>query len=92
LHPRTIDYALNIEPGATAKEANISGNIFIATGITTGGIFNPASLGYNDLPTYNIQGNQGVADNTPTIQMTMDNVFPFNGATTALGSYNSFSR
>ena len=86
LHPRTIDYALNIEPGATAKEANISGNIFIATGITTGGIFNPASLGYNDLPTYNIQGNQGIADNTPTIQMTMDNVFPFNGATTALAA------
>lgn len=81
LHPRTVDYALNIESGATAKEANISGNIFIATGITTGGIFNPNSLGYNDLPTYNIQGNQGIADNTPTIQLTIDT---FAGATTSL--------
>lgn len=81
LHPRTIDYAISIEEGSSARSANIAGNIFISTGITTGGIFNPNSLGYNDLPTYNIQGNQGIADNTPKIQLTIDN---FTGATTAL--------
>jgi hypothetical protein len=81
LHPRGADYAINIQPGSTAKLANISGNIFIETGTTTGGIFNPASLGYNDIPTYNIQGNQGVPDNTATLQFTIDN---FAGATTAL--------
>jgi len=86
LHPRTVDYALNIETGATAKEANISGNIFIATGITTGGIFNPASLGYNDLPTYNIQGNQGIADNTSTIQASIDQVQSF---TTTIAAINT---
>jgi hypothetical protein len=81
LHPRTTDYALNIEEGSTAASGNISGNIFISTGITTGGIFNPNSLGYNDLPTYNIQGNQGVSDNVPKIQLTIDN---FVGSTTSL--------
>ena len=81
LHPRTIDYAISIEEGSSARSANIAGNIFISTGITTGGIFNPNSLSYNDLPTYNIQGNQGIADNSPKIQITIDN---FTGATTSL--------
>jgi hypothetical protein len=81
LHPKGPDYAVEIEIGSTAKSANISGNIFIETGITTGGIFNPAGLGYNDIPTYNIQGNQGVRDNTATLQFTIDT---FAGATTAL--------
>jgi hypothetical protein len=72
LHPRTADYAVNIEKTHSSKEGNITGNIFISTGITSGGIFNPASSTYNDLPEYNIQGNQGVADNIPTIQASID--------------------
>ena len=86
LHPRTSDYAVFIEQGHSTKEGNVSGNIFITTGITTGGVFDPNSLTYNDLPEYNIQGNQGVQDNTPTIQGTIDN---FASATTTISAANT---
>jgi len=72
LHPRTSGYAASIDAGSTTALGNISGNIFITTGITTGGIFNPASVGFNELPTYNIQANTGIPDNTPTIQASID--------------------
>jgi hypothetical protein len=72
LHPRTSGYAATIEEDSTTVLGNVSGNIFITSGITTGGIFGPTSVGYNELQTYNIQGNQGIADNTPTIQATID--------------------
>lgn len=88
LHPRTTDFAVFIEPGHSTQEGNISGNIFINTGATTGAIFNPNSLGYNDLGTYNIQGNQGIADNTPTIQITSDVDFAGAGLVTTIGGGN----
>ena len=72
LHPRTSGYAATIEVSSSTALGNVSGNIFITTGITTGGIFGPTSVGYNELQTYNIQGNQGIADNTPTIEATID--------------------
>jgi hypothetical protein len=72
LHPRTSGYAATIEASNSTALGNVSGNIFITTGITTGGIFGPTSVTYNELQTYNIQGNQGIADNTPTIQATID--------------------
>jgi hypothetical protein len=86
LHPRTADFAVKIEEGHSAEEGNVSGNIFIQTGITTGGIFEPTSLNYNDLPSYNIQGNQGIQDNTPTIQATIDN---FTNTTTTINAANT---
>jgi len=86
LHPRTVDYAISIEEGSSTRSANIAGNIFISTGITTGGIFNTNSLGYNDLPTYNIQGNQGIADNIPAIQGSIDQV---QGFTTTITTVNT---
>jgi len=72
LHPRTSGYAATIEASNSTALGNVSGNIFITTGITTGGIFGPTSVTYNELQTYNIQGNQGIADNTPSIQGTID--------------------
>jgi hypothetical protein len=86
LHPRTADYAVFIEEGHSAKEGNVSGNIFITTGTTTGGVFDPNSLTYNDLPEYNIQGNQGIQDNVPTIQATIDN---FTSVTTVINAVNT---
>ena len=86
LHPRTADFAINIEQGFSTKEGNISGNIFITTGTTTGDVFNPNSIGYNDLPEINIQGNQGIQDNTPTIQATIDN---FTGTITPIALSNT---
>lgn len=86
LHPRTADYAVCIKQGHSSREGNVSGNIFITTGITTGGVFDPNSLGYNDLPEYNIQGNQGIQDNVPTIQATIDN---FMSATTVISAANT---
>lgn len=86
LHPRTSDYAVFIEQGHSAREGNVSGNIFITTGITTGGVFDPNSLTYNDLPEYNIQGNQGIQDNVPTIQATIDN---FTNVTTVINAANT---
>jgi len=77
LHPRTSGYAASIEVGSNTGLGNISGNIFVTSGITTGGIFSPSSVTYNELPTYNIQGNQGIADNTPTIQATIDTLQDF---------------
>ena len=85
LHPRTADYGINIEPGSTTVSGNVSGNIFLSTGLTTGGTFNPASLGYNDLPTYNIQGNQGIADNTATIQASSNK---FSNIVTTINAQN----
>ena len=85
LHPRTSDYGINIEPGSTTVSGNVSGNIFLSTGLTTGGTFNPASLGYNDLPTYNIQGNQGIADNTATIQASSNK---FSNIVTTINTQN----
>jgi len=72
LHPRTSGFAAVIEEGSTTALGNVSGNIFITSGVTSGGIFGPTSVGYNELQTYNIQGNQGIADNTPSIQGTID--------------------
>ena len=72
LHPRTSGYAATIEEGSNTVLGNVSGNIFITSGITTGGVFGSTSVGYNELQTYNIQGNQGISDNTPTIQATID--------------------
>ena len=86
LHPRTSDYAVFIEQGHSSREGNVSGNIFITTGITTGGVFDPNSLTYNDLPEYNIQGNQGIQDNVPTIQATIDN---FTSVTTVINAVNT---
>ena len=85
LHPRTADYGINIEPGSTTVSGNVSGNIFLSTGLTTGGTFNPASLGYNDLPAYNIQGNQGIADNTATIQASSNK---FSNIVTTINTQN----
>jgi len=86
LHPRTADYAVFIEKGHSTREGNVSGNIFITTETTTGGVFNPNSLKYNDLPEYNIQGNQGIQDNVPTIQATIDN---FTSVTTVINAVNT---
>lgn len=72
LRPRTSGYAASIDAASTTALGNIAGNIFITTGLTTGGIFNPSSVGFNELPTYNIQANTGIPDNTPTIQASID--------------------
>ena len=49
---------------------NISGNVLI----TTGGGTALAGATYDDIKTINIQGNQGIADNTPYILVTMNGI------------------
>lgn len=53
---------------ATTRLGNISGNVLI----TTGGGTALAGATYDDIKTINIQGNQGIADNTPYILVTMN--------------------
>ena len=85
LHPRTVDFAVLIEENhiTPTGDANITGNVFIGLGLTSGGIINPAGADYNGLPEYNIQSNQGIADNTPTEQATIDN---FTGTVTTISA------
>lgn len=54
---------------ATTRLGNISGNTLITTG--GGTAFDGTT--YDDIPSINIQGNQGIADNTPYILVTMNN-------------------
>jgi len=72
LHPKNNEFAWKVEIGHNTKAGTISGNTFILTGNTTGGILNPAGQDYNDLANFTIKNNQGGIDNTALIQSYID--------------------
>jgi hypothetical protein len=72
LHPKNNEFAWNVQIGHNTQAGTISGNTFILTGNTTGGILNPAGQDYNDLANFTIKNNQGGRDNTALIQSYID--------------------
>ncbi len=68
LHPKNNEFAWKVEIGHNTGAGTISGNTFILTGNTTGGILNPTGQDYNDLANFTIKNNQGGRDNTALIQ------------------------
>ncbi len=72
LHPKNNEFAWKVEIGHNTEAGTISGNTFILTGNTTGGILNPAGQDYNDLANFTIKNNQGGRDNTALIQSYID--------------------
>lgn len=72
LHPKNNEFAWKVEIGHNTQAGTISGNTFILTGNTTGGILNPTGQDYNDLANFTIKNNQGGIDNTALIQSYID--------------------
>jgi hypothetical protein len=72
LHPKNNEFAWKVEIGHNTEAGTISGNTFILTGNTTGGILNPTGQDYNDLANFTIKNNQGGRDNTALIQSYID--------------------
>lgn len=72
LHPKNNEFAWKVEAGHNTQAGTISGNTFILTGNTTGGILNPTGQDYNDLANFTIKNNQGGIDNTALIQSYID--------------------
>ena len=68
LHPRVDETGFYLDKAATVNKGNVSGNIFFG-GDDGSTIF--AGSSYNDNPTFNIQGNQGIKDNAPEFQVNM---------------------
>jgi hypothetical protein len=72
LHPKNNEFAWKVEIGHNTAAGTISGNTFILTDNTTGGILNPTGQDYNDLANFTIKNNQGGIDNTALIQSYID--------------------
>ena len=72
LHPKNNEFVWLVEYGHNTKAGTTTGNTFILTGNTTGGILNPAGQDYNDLANFTIKNNQGGIDNTALIQSYID--------------------
>ena len=69
LHPRTNETGIFWDSTlATTQLGNISGNVLI----TTGGGTTLTGATYDDIKEINVQGNQGLADNTPYILVTLN--------------------
>ena len=83
-HPRTIEIGIYWDgTSATVVSGNISGNIFLISGLTTGALFSGAT--YNQIPSINIQGNQGISDNTAYSELNLNSF----GSNTTIGAVDT---